>query len=567
MPRLYSNRAQTTLASSINNVTNTITVANGAVFPTPVNNDFAILTIQSGALFERVRLTARAGNVLTVVRGADGTTAQSFTAPTSTVSLNPTASSFEDIPYYGNPEGKTGVFAGGDIVGVTTGLNITIGAGTGILNGKYLSWAQQTVTTPNANSMVFINGSGVLAARSIAGGETLPIPAEIPVYRTFVTAGAISAIIPAHTYVRQGPRGYLDPYAFVRACVVPSGPYAGAVAQTPGANINWYFSNMGLYPFCEELPSIVQAHLDVQNTAIWSSATGTGSTNWTTLHGTTWNNYFNWPFDVNTPTGTPALVRADSHGAYAGAYARLAVRFARKAPNGLAWWDANVGSVQNALFQNVYLRQRLAAGYATETFQDPTVYPFCQTMDNTEIYRGYTEAVALMTERGGAQAAWAALYGGAATNVRSALQGFWSNTANINGETGWLSVRWNNSANAIDTNNHAYFYPDIQVYAHLFAMDVPLHTDYNTNRDRLERSFNWMLSKTPWAWTNGRSYDVFPWGFGAAAAAKAGRYDLALDWIKSFELNFLYNAIGYVQIQEVGWYKYTQRVLGGETLS
>jgi hypothetical protein len=96
MARLYADRADTQLAAGIDDTVTAIDVVDGSVFPAPTGGDFAILTIEEGVTFERVRLTARSGNTLTVVRGNDGTSALSFTAA-ATVSLRQTASAMAGV--------------------------------------------------------------------------------------------------------------------------------------------------------------------------------------------------------------------------------------------------------------------------------------------------------------------------------------------------------------------------------------------------------------------------------------------------------------------------------------
>ena len=77
----FTNNASSTLASSINSTTTTITLAaaGGALFPSLGAGDYFYATlVDSSNNLEIVRVDARAGDVLTVVRGQDGTTAQSF---------------------------------------------------------------------------------------------------------------------------------------------------------------------------------------------------------------------------------------------------------------------------------------------------------------------------------------------------------------------------------------------------------------------------------------------------------------------------------------------------------
>lgn len=77
----HSNNASTTLASGITAVATSITVAagTGALFPTVGGALYAMLSIENDAgVLEIVKLTARAGDVLTVVRAQEGTSGFAF---------------------------------------------------------------------------------------------------------------------------------------------------------------------------------------------------------------------------------------------------------------------------------------------------------------------------------------------------------------------------------------------------------------------------------------------------------------------------------------------------------
>lgn len=84
MPQLFTNNAVTTLSSGIAAGDLSITVANGALFPSPTAGDYFLLTLtNAGAVetsWEIVKVTARSGNVLTVVRAQEGTTAAAWTS-------------------------------------------------------------------------------------------------------------------------------------------------------------------------------------------------------------------------------------------------------------------------------------------------------------------------------------------------------------------------------------------------------------------------------------------------------------------------------------------------------
>ena len=78
MPVKFTNNASTTLAVAITNVATTLTVAagKGALFPTLASDYFyCVLTNAGATLFEVIQVTARAGDVFTMGRGQDSTTA------------------------------------------------------------------------------------------------------------------------------------------------------------------------------------------------------------------------------------------------------------------------------------------------------------------------------------------------------------------------------------------------------------------------------------------------------------------------------------------------------------
>lgn len=77
MVEQFANNADSTLNGAINNVTTTVVVADGSPFPSV--GDFRLLIGSNPDTGELVLVTARSGNTLTVVRGQEGTSAQSWT--------------------------------------------------------------------------------------------------------------------------------------------------------------------------------------------------------------------------------------------------------------------------------------------------------------------------------------------------------------------------------------------------------------------------------------------------------------------------------------------------------
>ena len=79
--QLYSNNAETTLASPISSGDLTITVTDGSKFPSPSAGQYFLATIEVGASYEIVKIESRTGNTFTVAvsgRGQEGTTAASW---------------------------------------------------------------------------------------------------------------------------------------------------------------------------------------------------------------------------------------------------------------------------------------------------------------------------------------------------------------------------------------------------------------------------------------------------------------------------------------------------------
>jgi hypothetical protein len=128
----YSNNAKTTLSSGINDSVTSAAVASGAVFPALSGGDYFYATIETinYATKEIVKVTARSGNTLTIVRAQDNTSAAAFSSG-DFIELRVTAAVLEDAT-----EPTTGITAGTVIASkaiitdsnkdITGGRNITI---------------------------------------------------------------------------------------------------------------------------------------------------------------------------------------------------------------------------------------------------------------------------------------------------------------------------------------------------------------------------------------------------------------------------------------------------------
>jgi hypothetical protein len=95
----FSNNASTTLASAINTTATSITVTDASSFPTLGAGDYTYVTLDADTIpasREVVKVTAIVGNVLTVVRGQDGTSGTAFDAGVA-VELRLTAALLNDV--------------------------------------------------------------------------------------------------------------------------------------------------------------------------------------------------------------------------------------------------------------------------------------------------------------------------------------------------------------------------------------------------------------------------------------------------------------------------------------
>lgn len=100
MGQMFSNNASSTLASGINagNTSITVQTGHGSKFPSPtLGTDYFLATLSSGSAIEIIKCTARSGDVLTITRAQEGTTAQSWSSGTTVVDMRITKGTMENI--------------------------------------------------------------------------------------------------------------------------------------------------------------------------------------------------------------------------------------------------------------------------------------------------------------------------------------------------------------------------------------------------------------------------------------------------------------------------------------
>lgn len=97
---LFANNASALLNTTIINTDTSIEVAAGfgALFPSPSGSQYFLASLEDDSgNYEVVRCTSRSGDILTVVRGQDNTTAQGFTQNVTRVELRLTAAVIEEL--------------------------------------------------------------------------------------------------------------------------------------------------------------------------------------------------------------------------------------------------------------------------------------------------------------------------------------------------------------------------------------------------------------------------------------------------------------------------------------
>ena len=179
---LFSNNASAALASSITTSSTTITVTTGAgaQFPGISSGNFfyATLTDSSNNL-EIVKVTARASDVLTVVRAQEGTTARAYAAADK-IELRVTAAGMNSLAQLG---------ADNTFTGANTMASLTLGAALPVASGGtggttstgsgavVLATSPTLVTpvlgTPASGTMTNVTGTAVgLSAGSLTTNAT-----------------------------------------------------------------------------------------------------------------------------------------------------------------------------------------------------------------------------------------------------------------------------------------------------------------------------------------------------------------------------------------------------------
>ena len=179
---LFANNASTTLAQNITGLSQTIYLAagTGAEFPSPTTGQAFYATIynSSNTVYEIVLVTNRNGDVLTVQRAQEGTTAQTWLVG-NTIGMYPTAATMEKLIQ--NDQLQAGKYTIAQAAGTANALTCAINSDlTAIPDGMTLVLKPVYANTGAATLQVTM-GSTLLPSVPIVKGSNLAIEAnDIP---------------------------------------------------------------------------------------------------------------------------------------------------------------------------------------------------------------------------------------------------------------------------------------------------------------------------------------------------------------------------------------------------
>lgn len=176
---LATNNAVSSLASGLSNAATSLTLGagEGARFPTPsAGNYFYATIIDTLGNFEIVKATARATDILTIVRAQDNTTAKTFSAGSS-VQLLPVAAVITDIFAAINSKLASASYTAADVLAKLLTVD---GAGSGLdadlLDGQssayYTDIAARLGYTPLNAAGGTVGSTLVLGSNSVSGSAS-----------------------------------------------------------------------------------------------------------------------------------------------------------------------------------------------------------------------------------------------------------------------------------------------------------------------------------------------------------------------------------------------------------
>ena len=174
--RQYSNNATTILAATITNVSTSIqaSTGEGAEFPALSGSEYFTVAMQdTSGNIEYMKCTARSGDVLTVTRAQEGTTARAFTANLARFELRDTALSMSNL-YQKDGDTLSGPMNGGG----QTATNLILGSGTSMESGTEIVNTPIRGATGITTNELVVPTDGTRATvgglRILAQGDPIP---------------------------------------------------------------------------------------------------------------------------------------------------------------------------------------------------------------------------------------------------------------------------------------------------------------------------------------------------------------------------------------------------------
>lgn len=181
--QIFANNAKTTLGSAVNSSQTTITVAagKGALFPNPSSGQIFKVTMVSASdatVYEVCNCTSRTGDVLTVVRAQEGTTAKPFLL-NDIVGNYDTAGTMQSMVQLEDLQANTGLFAVAS--GTANALSISLASGlTSIPDGMTLWVKAASANTGAATLQVTLGSTIIPAAPIVKGNNAALLASDIP---------------------------------------------------------------------------------------------------------------------------------------------------------------------------------------------------------------------------------------------------------------------------------------------------------------------------------------------------------------------------------------------------
>lgn len=254
MTQLFSNNADTTLAATLAIGGTSATLTNGSGLSAPTGGDYELLTLVALGNIEIVRATARSGNVVTITRAQEGTTAREWAAGTR-VYAGITAQTLRDLAPLDltslDPvqigDSSTAGAASATVVGVQAVS--TSGTWSTAVGGKATTGTSSSATAVGDSAECSANFATALGYRAAASGANSAAlgadAAASGVSSTALGRDTVAAGEDAVAAGRKAEANAIGAAAFGYFCVA-DGDYSVAFVQ--GATAHNYTLNAGALP-------------------------------------------------------------------------------------------------------------------------------------------------------------------------------------------------------------------------------------------------------------------------------------------------------------------------------